>query len=400
MELHDPAELGMSVGRLADAATLMDRQYADGLAPMAVALVARHGKVVWSHAVGDARPGGPPVTFDSVFPMASQTKPMTAAVIIALAERGMIGLTESASLTLPELADDHADVLVTHLLTHTSGWNDDDHVVARDAKLRDAIASVPEGADPLTHIMLWPGWGVPRRLGVDERMQYCNFNYSLLGEIVRRVTGDTLDAAMRRYLFEPIGMTSSAMIVGPDLQPRVIERPPGIPLGPDHEGTALSFNDPLWAGSDDGASGVHASATDLARFWQMFLDGGVVGDTRVLSRDAVRVMTTNQIPGLEVDLGGMSKAEASWGFGFGVTGHEAWPKFGGGLSSPSSFRHGGAGGIDGWVDPESGVVAVYIEIVTEQTDDGMPWSWVAHRFQDVVNAAVLEPDRFHLNSVR
>jgi CubicO group peptidase (beta-lactamase class C family) len=135
-------------------------------------------------------------------------------------------------------------------------------------------------------------------------MQYCNFNYSLLGEIVRRVTGDTLDAAMRRYLFEPIGMTSSAMIVDDDLRARLIERPPGIPLGPDHAETPLSTNHPLWEASDDGASGVFASVVDLARFWQMFLDGGMVGATRVLSRDAVRVMTTNQIPGIEVDLGG------------------------------------------------------------------------------------------------
>ena len=389
MELHDAAELGMSAARLADAAAVIDRQYAEGLTPMAVALVARHGKVVFTHAVGNARPGGPPVTIDSVFPMASQTKPMTAAVIMALAERGMIGLTESASLTLPELADDHRDVMVFHLLTHTSGWCEDDQDSAIESKLDDAIASVPEGTDALTHIMLWPGWDVPRRLEVGERMQYCNFNYSLLGEIVRRVTGGTLDAAMRRYLFDPIGMTSSAMIVGDDLQPRVIQRPSGIPAGPDHEGTVLSFNDPLWLASDDGGSGVHASAPDLARFWQVFIDGGMVDDTRILSRDAVRVMTTNQIPGISVDLGGLSFAEASWGYGFGVAGHEAWPKFGGGSSNPNSFRHGGAGGIDGWVDPESGVVAVYFEIVTDATPEGMPWSWAAHRFQDVVNASVL-----------
>ncbi len=106
--------------------------------------------------------------------------------------------------------------MVYHLLTHTSGWCDDDHVAARDAELDEAIATIPEGTDPLTHIMLWPGWDVPRRLPAGERMQYCNFNYSLLGEIVRRVTGGTLDAAMRRYLFEPIGMTSSAVIVDDD----------------------------------------------------------------------------------------------------------------------------------------------------------------------------------------
>jgi serine-type D-Ala-D-Ala carboxypeptidase len=280
MELHEPAELGMSASRLADAGALMNRQFDLGSTPMAVALVARHAKVVWAHAVGDASPGGPPVTIDSVFPLASQTKPMTAAVIMALAERGMIGLTESASATLPELADDHRDVMVFHLLTHTSGWNDDDHVAAREAKLAEAVATIPDGADALTHITLWPGWGVPRRLPAGERMQYCNFNYSLLGEIVRRVTGDTLDAAMRRYLFEPIGMTSSAVIVDDGLRSKLIERPPGIPLGPGHAETPLSTNHPLWEASDDGAGGAFASVVDLARFWQMFLDGGMVGATR------------------------------------------------------------------------------------------------------------------------
>ena len=205
MELHDPAELGMSAARLADATALMDRQFAEGLTPTAVALVARHGKVVWTHTVGDARPGGPPVTIDSVFPMASQTKPMTAAVIMALAERGLIGLTESASLTLPELAGAHEEVMVFHLLTHTSGWNEEDQVAAREANLDEAIATIPEGTDALTHILLWPGWGVPRRLGAGERMQYCNFNYSLLGEIVRRVTGGTLDAARDRILDDEEG---------------------------------------------------------------------------------------------------------------------------------------------------------------------------------------------------
>jgi serine-type D-Ala-D-Ala carboxypeptidase len=388
-ELHDPAELGISPGRLEHAAALMDRQYELGLTPTAVALVARHGKLLFTHTVGDARPGGPPVTIDSMFPIASQTKPMTAAVIMALAERGSVGLTESASATLPELEAEHRDVMLFHLLSHTSGWAEDDLVAARESKLREAIASVPPGTDLLTHIMLWPGWDVPRRLAPGERMQYCNFNYSLLGEIVRRVTGDTLDAAMRRLLFEPIGMSNSAMVVDDTVRPRLIERPPGIPLGPDHPDTPLSSNDPLWEASDDGASGAFTSAVDLARFWQMFLDGGTVGDTRVLSRDAVRVMTTNQIPGIAVDLAGVSRSEASWAFGFGVTGHEAWPRFGGGTSNPASFRHGGSGGIDGWVDPDSGVVAVYIEVVTENRD-GLPWSWAGHRFQDVVNAAVLD----------
>ena len=153
----DPASVGMSAPRLADAAALMQRQFDEGLSPMLVAVVARHGKVVFTKTLGDERPGGPPLTIDSVFPIASQTKPMTAAVIMGLVERGLVGLNESASLTLPELADEHGDVMVHHLLSHTSGWHDDDHVAAREARLDEAIASVPDGVDSLTHIFLWPG---------------------------------------------------------------------------------------------------------------------------------------------------------------------------------------------------------------------------------------------------
>jgi CubicO group peptidase (beta-lactamase class C family) len=389
MENHDPADLGMSAERLAVAASIMDRQFADRRSPMLVLLVARHGRVVFSHCVGESRPGGPPVTIDSIFPIASQTKPMTAAVIMALAERGMVGLPESASLVLPELAAEHPEVMVYHLLTHTSGWHDDDQAAVRTERLDHLLATIPEGTDPLTHIMLGAGWDVPRRLPAGELMQYCNFNYSALGEIVRRATGDTLDAAMRRYLFEPIGMASSAMIVGDDLAPRVIERPPGIPYGPGHDFSPISFNDPLWAGSDDGASGVHASPADLLRFWQMVLDRGMVGDQRVLSADAVRVMTTDQIPGISAERLGQARAAASWGFGFGVAGHEAWSRFGGGTSHPASIRHGGAGGILGWIDPTSGVVAVLVEIFTEVDDDALPRTAAFHRLEDVVNAAVL-----------
>ena len=58
---------------------------------MLVAVVARHGQIVFSHAVGDRRPGGPPLSVDDIFPLASQTKPMTAATLLALVERGLVG---------------------------------------------------------------------------------------------------------------------------------------------------------------------------------------------------------------------------------------------------------------------------------------------------------------------
>ena len=387
--VHDPAEAGMSRARLDDAAALMRRQFDTGRSPMLAAMVARHGTVVFTETLGDQRPGGPAVTVDSVFPIASLSKPMTAAVVLALAERGLIGINEPAALTLPEMADDHGDVLVAHLLTHTSGWHDDDQAAALDAGIDAALASVPAGRDPLTHIMLASGWAVPRRNRPGEVMAYGNFNYSVLGELVRRVTGGTLGAAAQEYLFDPLGMTHSCVALPDRLRPHLIERPPGIPFGPDHPGDKISFGDPRWEASDDGASGFYSSVTDMTRFFQMLLDDGRAGNERVLSRGAVRAMTTNRIPDTPTEAMGQVHREAAWGFGFALPSGEKWKQFGGGTVSPRSASHGGAGGIGGWVDFEHGIAASYVEIVTEADEFHVPLSWAANRFEDVITSAVL-----------
>ncbi len=388
LELHDPAEVGMASERLEAAGALMERQFDEGRSPMLAAVVARHGKVVFAKAIGDQRPGGPPLTIDSIFPIASLSKPMTAAVVMALAERGMIGLHEPAALTLPELADDHDDVLVANLLTHTSGWTEEDHLAAREAGLAAALDSVPDGMDALTHIMLSPGWSVPRRHEVSTMMAYCNFNYSLLGELIRRVTGGSLDAAMRRYLFEPVGMTSSCYVLSEELRPRVIERPAGIPFGPGHTGSPISHNDPLWEACDDGAMGGYASAVDLQRFLQMIHDRGRVGDRVVLSPASVRAMTTDRVPDIPTEAMGQAHQAASWAFGFAVAGRERWKQFGGGTVTPGSAAHGGAGGIGGWVDFAHGIAASYVEVVTDIDEFSVPLSWAANRFEDVVTSAI------------
>ena len=85
----------------------------------------------------------------------------------------------------------------------------------------------PPGRDVLEHLFLHSGWEVPRSRDPGEVMQYANFNYTLIGEIIRRVTGGTLDAEMRRFVFDPVGMSSSAVIVREPLLSRVVERPPG-----------------------------------------------------------------------------------------------------------------------------------------------------------------------------
>lgn len=386
----DPAEVGMSAEHLRHADELMERQFAEGRSPMLAAVVARHGKVVFTKTLGQQRPGGRPLAIDDVFPLASNGKPLTAATLLALVERGLVGLTEPVVAYLPELSvNDNADVLVHHLLTHTSGWDPDDLSEALTTAVVSGISEPPPGRDWLEHLFLESAWAVPRSRAAGELMQYANHNYTLLGEIVRRATSDTLDAAMRRYLFEPVGMADTAVIVPDALLPRVVERPDGIPGAPGDPDTALPMYDPLWLACDDGGCGVHGTVFDYVCFLEMVRAGGVAGAERVLCADSIRVMTTNQIPGTAAAINGFTLTEASWSYGFSVGGAGPIAGWRGGTASRGSLRHGGAGGIASWMDPALGISAVYHELVTDQGGDGRPPSWAADRFEDIITAAVV-----------
>jgi CubicO group peptidase (beta-lactamase class C family) len=390
LDLVDPAEVGMSAERLGDAADLMEQQYAEGKSPILAAVVARHGKVVFTKVLGDQRPGGPPLALDAVFPLASNGKPMTAATVLALVERGLIGLTNPVVMYLPELSvNGNREVLIHHLLTHTGGWEDEALMEAVTAGVGAGISEPPPGRDWLEHLFLETAWSVPRSRRAGEVMLYANHNYTFLGEIIRRVTGDSLDAAMRRYLFEPLGMTDTAVIVPDELLPRVVERPDGIPYAPGHPETAIEHYNPLWLACDDGGFGVHSTLFDYLAFLEMIRNGGTVGDTRVLCRDSIRVMTTDQIPGTSAEIAGFTLPDASWGYGFSVGGPSPVPHWRGGTATRGTLRHAGAGGIGSWLDPALGISAVYHELITEE-EDGAPVSWAIDRFEDIVTAAVLD----------
>ena len=381
----------MSAEHLQFADELMERQFAEGRSPMLAAVVARHGKVVFTKTLGQQRPGGRPLAIDDVFPLASNGKPLTAGTLLALVERGLVGLTEPVVAYLPELSvNDNADVLVHHLLTHTSGWDPADVDASLAAGVAAGVSEPPPGRDLLEHIFLDTAWAVPRSRPAGELMLYAGCNYTFLSEIIRRVTGDTLDAAMRRYLLEPIGMPDTAVIVPDELLPRVVERPDGIPHAPGHPDTALPMYHPLFLGCDDGAAAVHSTVLDYLRFLEMTRNRGMVGTTRVLSGDSIRVMTTNQIPGIAAEIQGFTLDEGSWGYGFSVGGAAPIAGWRGGTTSRGSLRHGGSGGIGSWVDPALGISAVYHELVTDGGGDGRPMSWAMGRFEDVVTAAVVD----------
>ena len=144
----------------------------------------------------------------------------------------------------------------------------------------------------------------------------------------------------------------------------------------------------VYAAADLASGGAWSTPSDYHRFCEMIRCGGSLGDVRVLAPAAVKAMTTNQIPGVPDLMFGAR--EANWGFGFSVQGHERWPYFGGALVSKGAARHAGAGGIDHWIDFETGISACYFEVITEASEMMEPISSAGHRVQDVVSCAVLD----------
>jgi len=389
LERERSARLGLSSDRIDLARDLMRDHVESGRTPSVAAVVLRHGEVVLEEAFGVRAPDGPPLTVDDVWPIASAGKPLAAATVLALVEQGRIGIMQPIIEHLPELAGGGDDqVLVHHLLTHSAGW-ESDLFSGRVLEVLESgeLPPPPPGRDFLTHLLLWTALHPRRIAAVGELMAYGNMNYALLGEIVRRVTGGTLDAAMRTHVFDPLAMRRSALIVDDDLRPHLVHRAAHLPFGAE---SALTFEGELWESSDSGEAGTHLSPRDLVRFGQAILNGGTLDGTRFLAESTVRTMGIDQIPGLPARFGSDKLMPvASWGYGFGVICESRWPSFGGGLVSNGSLSHPGAGGIDFWIDLELGIVGAFFEVITDMSPDLEPLSGMGNRFQDVITGAVV-----------
>ncbi|MCH7789623.1 MAG: beta-lactamase family protein [Acidobacteria bacterium] len=344
---------------------------------------------VTAEAVGVQRPDGKALHLDHMWPIASAGKPLTAAVVMSLVEEGLIGIAQPVIDYLPELRETGNDeVLVHHLLTHTAGWES----ALRTHRLENLIEAgdfpaAPPGRNLVEHVFLSLAFDPVKVSEPGEQMDYDNSHYTLLAEIVRRVTGGTLDAAMRARVIDPLGMSDSAVIVGEALQPKLVKRAEGLPFGPD---AMASFEGEAWESADSGAGGVHTSPCDLLTFGQMILNGGVGNGERVLSPGSVRSMATNQIPGVPAIFLANLIPEGSWGYGFTVVTEWPYPYFAGGLVPLGSVMHPGAGGVVYWIDFRHEIVGVFFEVITEVSEFMEPVSGIGHRLQDVITGAVVE----------
>ena len=364
-----------------------------GHTPSIVALVARRGVVVFHEAFGKLRPeeGSPPLRVDSLFPVSSITKPVTATLILCLVEDGLLGLNRPVVDYIPELSGEGtADVLVHHLLTHTSGFNDETILGLAGVQVENpGEAAAPWETrrpiqDTLERVFSAPVWKAP-----GEEMSYCTHNFVLLGEIAERVSGRSFDDLARERLFEPLGMSESYLRVPEAVRSRVVKWPPTAGFAQPIPGFWQGLNSREMEETPWADRGLYSTARDLAVYGQTFLNGGSYGSARILSRPSVVEMTRNQIPGMRVQWRAQAYKEASYGFGWFTRSNEKWRYLDGSLPPLGGFHHYGMGGTLLWVDPTTEIVGVYLSVNLEHTPDFEPL-WCADLFQNAVTAAVAD----------
>ena len=301
----------------------------EGLIPGAVLLVGHDGQTVYRKAYGERAliPNREPMTADTIFDAASLTKVIaTTPSVMKLFDQGKIRLNDPVTKYLPEFQDGHSNITIRNLMTHFSG-------------LRPDLDLQPP----------WSGYqtGIQRALNDKPasppgvRFVYSDINFILMGEIVHRLSGESLPDFARNNIFAPLGMHDTMFQPPPALRPRIapteIDPTTGQPLrGVVHDPTSR------YMGGVAGHAGLFTTADDLAKFAQMMLDNGTANGTRLFSPATVEKFTSPQSPADQPILRGLG-----WDIDSPYSSNR------GDLFPIGSYGHTGFTGTSIWIDPFS-----------------------------------------------
>ena len=340
-----PAGDGIDLTRLAGIDDLVDAAIEAGELQGVVILVWHRGQTVYQRAYGQRaiRPAREPMTVDTIFDLASLTKVVaTTTAVMMLVEEGRLRLRDPVARYLPGFERHGKEgITLEHLLTHVSGLRADFDLDRVFDGYEIGVAQALEER-PLAS----PG----------ERFVYSDINFILLGEIVRRVSGLTLDRFSHQRIFGPLEMDDTTFNPPGSLAARIAPTqrcgPLAWPCGVDgatmlrgtvHDPTARRM------GGVSGHAGLFGTAADLARFSAMVLSGGVHRDTRILAPLTVARMTTPASPA------GMADRR---GLGWDIDSRYSANR--GDLFPVGSFGHTGFTGTSIWLDPGSHTAVVFL----------------------------------------
>jgi uncharacterized protein YbbC (DUF1343 family) len=362
----EPADVGLDARRLAEIDRIVEEGIVKGNMPGAVVLVGRHGGIAFRKAYGQKRlePESSPMTVDTVFDMASITKPMaTATSIMKLIEEGKLGLDEPVSKYIPDFAQNGKEVItIRDLLTHQSG-------LVADNSIKDYGGTPEESYKNIYKLELT----APHR----TRFIYSDVNFITLGKLVQIVSGKDVNQFARANIYDPLGMTETGYLPEADLKKRAApteKRDDKWMQGEVHDPRAYAL------GGVAGHAGLFSTAQDIAVYAQMMLNGGEYGGVRVLKPETVKLMTTpNPLPG------GRGLRGLGWDM------KTAYSINRGDRLSDQAYGHGGFTGTVLWIDPQLDLFFIFLSNRVHPNGKGLV-NPLAGRIASVIATAITDQE--------
>jgi CubicO group peptidase (beta-lactamase class C family) len=321
------------------------------------------------------------MTPDTLFWIASMTKPVTGVAVLMLQDEGKLNVADPVAKYLPEFANlktpsgKPANLTLTQILTHTSG-------------LGEATGPAAQSARTLADLV--PIWlAAPMQYEPGEKWKYTQSGINAASRVVEVVSGMTFDVFVQKRIFDPLGMTSTTFYPDASQRARLATAyaknkdtgaldavPPRADFGPRDR-------------PPQGNGGLYSTALDYARFAQMLLNRGTLDGKRYLSDRAMTFLTTSQTGDLptgffQSDTYGNRGANYSWGIATCIlrAPHEGLAA----MLSPGTYGHGGAWGTQAWIDPVKGVA--YILMVQRSNFPNSDASDVRLEFQKAAAKAL------------
>lgn len=370
-----PESVGFSAKRLQRLTDTFDANVKEGAIPGAVVLIVRDGKVAYLQTFGYRdRSAQAAMQRDSIFRIASMTKPVTMVAALMLAEEGKLQLMDPASRYIPQLKQlqvgvekvegngertlilepARREVTVQDLMRHTSGMTYGifgDSLVQRQYRAAKTMDDQQTNAELIDKLAQLPLAYQPGSM----------FEYGMSNDVVGRIVEITSGLDLNRYVAEriakPLRMSATTFVLDSAQVPRLAQPQPAA------DGTvrAVPYREAKWF---SGGGGLLSTAEDYARFCQMLLNGGELDGVRILSRKSVELMTSNHLPpgvgfGTFTPEMGLSAPMPQMGQGYGLgvgvrmeQGRAVVP------GSVGDYFWGGATGPYFWIDPHEKLIAV------------------------------------------
>lgn len=370
-----PEDMGFSAERLARISTVLKADIEAGRIPGAVIAIARHGKLVMLDAYGwRDKAAGVAMTTDTIFNIASMTKPMTTIGALMLYEQGKlqiddplskyfpkfsamkVALRDAAGEPVAEAEPAKRPVTIQDLMRHTSGivyggrgtsvvhkmYPSGSADAAKEfdgAAFMDKLAALPLLHQPAT---VWD----------------YGFGLDVLGLTIEQISKQSLGQYLQANLFAPLGMTDTGFAISPDKAARYA-RP--LPVDPDtnrSQTRSPELTQPLKFECGGGCAA--STATDYLRFAMMLMNHGRSGESQVLGRKTIEYVLSDQLgPNIKNLVGNADPTRADYGFGLGLA-VRTTPGVVRMLGSVGQFSWPGASGTDWWVDPKEELAVVYL----------------------------------------